>query len=162
MLGVPVDGTMQVFNDHTTTKGVFAGTAQQDDVERAMPRSEDALKANWMRLTSMTSTNKVYFWYKWTQEQALAYGIPLMSFRVIVLQNNTHGLYKPVLGLTMYGTFRRILCDILRICMPYDASENVNSICELQSCYMNRFEFLWYVLKVVVIMMDMHISPRQS
>ena len=39
--------------------------------------------------------------------------------------------------------------------------EIVNNICELQTCYANRFEFLWYVMKEVVQMMDTHISPRQ-
>jgi hypothetical protein len=161
-LGVPVDGVMDVYNDHATVRRVFEAAARTNADGRATPRAEDALKTDWMRLESTKSTNKIYLWYKRTQEKAITYGIPLMPFRGIVLRHGAHGLCIPGFGLDTYDTCGKLLLDVMRVCMPDDSSEIANNIRESQTCYANGFEFMWYVLKVVLQMMESHVSPQQS
>jgi len=161
MLGVPVDGVMDVYTDHTSVRLVFEKAAQVTADGYVTPRVEDAMKADWLRMEPTRSTNKVYLWYRRTQEKALAYGIPLMPFRAIVLRHGAHGLCIPGFGLDTYDTCGKLLLDVLRMCMSDDALELATNIRESQMCYTNGFDFLWYVLKMVVQMMDSHISPHQ-
>ena len=156
-----MDGVMDVYTDHKSVRLVFEKATYDAAEGRTAPRAEDAIKSDWLRLDPVRSTDKVYLWYRRTQEKALAYVIPLMPFRAIVLRHGAHGLCIPEFGLNAYDTCGKLLLDVLRICMPDDSSELAMNIHESQMCYTNGFEFLWYVLKTVVQMMDSHISPRQ-
>ena len=73
-------------------------------------------------MESMKSTNRIYLWYKRTQEKALIYGIPLMPFRGTVLRHSAHGLCIPGFGVNMYDTCDRLLLDIMQLCMPDDTT----------------------------------------
>ena len=43
------------------------------------------------------------------------------------------------------------------MCIPNNESEAADNSRETQACHKNGFEFLWYLLKVVVDMTDRHI-----
>jgi hypothetical protein len=160
-LGVPMDGLMDVHNDRETVRRVFKAMVQQGDEERATPRAETAVKADWARLKSTKSEGEVYLWYKQTQKQAIAYEIPMMPFRGIALRHGACSLCLPGLGLATYETCGQLFGDILRTCMPDDESEEADSIREIQAHHENGFAFLWDVLKDVVGIMDEHVVPKQ-
>ena len=159
-LSVPVDVVMDVYNNHTTVRRVFENAAHKEAGGQAFPHADDALKVDWLQMELTRSTNKIYLWYKRTQEKVIAYGIPLMPFRGIVLRHGTHGLCIPGFGFNTYDTFGKPLLDVMRMCMPDGKLEIANNIRESQICYANGFEFLRYVLTVMVQMMDNHLSPR--
>jgi hypothetical protein len=102
-LGVPAEGMNSVAADYTAVRRIFNAASRDDTcVGRAAPRTEAALKAEWERLTSTTSTGIVYLWYTQMQKKAIAHGIPLIPFRRIVLSRGMHGLCLPGLGLEAY------------------------------------------------------------
>ena len=70
-----------------------------------------------------------------------------------------HGLCLPGLGLETYETCGRMFADVLWMYMPGNQSEAADCIQELMGSHDNGFELLWYMLKVVVGMMDTHVVP---
>jgi hypothetical protein len=164
-LGVPQDGFIEVVDDRVTALQSMEdgmrgdrGLAPNPDA-RAKPRAEAALKFNWERLTSVREVSAVYLWYKHMQESALAFGIPLMPFRGITLQHEAFGLMLPGMGNSLWKTSGRLLLRVLQFCVPDDASEESDNIREMMACHTNGYDSLWYILKVVARMMDVHCQP---
>jgi len=160
-LGIPEDGLVDVHKDGALVRRVYRTMMQEGDEKRATPKSESAIKARWTQLTSTTAEGEVYLWYKRTQKQAIAYGIPLMPFRGIALRHGKYGLCLPGLGLATYESCGELFGDVLRTCMPDDDSEGADSIRELLAHHENGFAFLWDVLENVVGMMDEHMVPER-
>ena len=73
-----------------------------------------------------------------------------------------HGLCLPGLGLETYETCGRMFADVLWMYMPGNQSEAADCIQELMGSHDNGFELLWYMLKVVVGMMDEHMVPKMA
>ena len=76
------------------------------------------------------------------------------------MRHGQHGLFTPGLSLSPYETCGRVFCDIMHMCVPDDAMEDADNIRETHACHENGFDFLWYILKVVVGMMDRHMVPK--
>ena len=113
-------------------------------------------------MTLTTSVGEVYLWYKHTQKQAIAYGIPLMPFRGIALRHGKYGLCLPGLGLAAYESCGQLFGDVLRTYMQDDDSEGADSMRELLAHHENGFVFLWDVLENVVGMIDKHMVPQRT
>ena len=64
MPGVPVDGVMDVYNDHNSVQLVFENAAHAAPDGRATLRTEDALKADQLCMESTRSTNNIYLWHR--------------------------------------------------------------------------------------------------
>ena len=50
---------MDVYNDHKSVRLVFEKATHAAEDGHATPRTEDALKADWLRMESTRSTNKI-------------------------------------------------------------------------------------------------------
>ena len=162
ILGVPRDGIMEVVDDRRTTlRSMENGSRDDNETNTSRPREDAALKFGWERLESVHEVNAVYLWYKNMQENALAFGIPLMPFRGITLRHDAYGLMLPGMGHELWKTGGRLLLRVLRYCIPDDASEEADNIREMMACHVNGFESLWYILKVVAGLMDAHNLPSK-
>ena len=121
-----------------------------DPNARAKPQAEAALKFMWERLTlALVQVNTVYLWYKHLQESALAFGI----------SHEAYGLMLPGTGHSLWKHSGRLLLRVLRFCISDDASEESDNIREMMMCHTNGYDSLWYILKVVARMLDVHSQP---
>ena len=130
-----------------------------DPQAQAKPQADTAMKFSWEHLTSVHEVSTVYLWYKHLQESALAFGIPMMPFRGITLQHEAYGLMLPGMGHSLWKDSGRLLLRVLRFCVPEDASKESDNIREIIACHTNGYDSLWYILKVVARMMDVHSQP---
>jgi hypothetical protein len=121
------------------------------------------MKCKWERLTDTQDRGScTYLWYKNMQESAIGYGVPVMLFHGSVLQHEAHGLCMPGMGKKIYETCGKLFLKILRRYVPDDTTEEAENIQEMMACHTNGFETLWYIMKVVVKMMDPYRAPTRS
>lgn len=129
---------------------------------RAKPRAELALMFNWEQLMSVREVSAMYLWYKHMQENALAFGIPLMTFQGITPQRKVFVLMLPGMGHSLWKVSGRLLLHVLKFCVPDNTSEESDNIREMMANSTNRCNLLWYILKVVTKMVDVHSQPIRT